>query len=79
MEASTESTMIFPIIFLVPINCLMIFVSLSVCALQFSALSWSEDMDQGGGVLELHAQELKMPHAMIMQDFGRHSNKINAT
>ncbi|KAK2849299.1 hypothetical protein Q5P01_009133 [Channa striata] len=26
-------------------------------------------MDQGGGVLELHAQELKMPHAMIMQDF----------
>lgn len=36
-------------------------------------------MDQGGGVLELHAQELKMPHAMIMQDFGRHSNEINAT
>lgn len=36
-------------------------------------------MDQGGGVLELHAQELKMPHAMIMQDFGRHSNKIDAT
>lgn len=31
-------------------------------------------MDQGGGVLELHAQELKMPHAMIMQDFGRHGN-----
>lgn len=28
-------------------------------------------MDQGGGVLELHTQELKMPHAMIMQDFGR--------
>uniref|UniRef100_A0A3P8T5P5 Zinc finger protein 711 n=1 Tax=Amphiprion percula TaxID=161767 RepID=A0A3P8T5P5_AMPPE len=26
-------------------------------------------MDQGGGVLELHTQELKMPHAMIMQDF----------
>ena len=31
----------------------------------------SEDMDQGGGVLELHTQELKMPHAMIMQDFGK--------
>lgn len=27
-------------------------------------------MDQGGGVLELHSQDLKMPHAMIMQDFG---------
>ncbi|KAK0133897.1 Zinc finger protein 711 [Merluccius polli] len=26
-------------------------------------------MDQGGGVLELHTQELKMPHTMIMQDF----------
>ncbi|KAM6923813.1 zinc finger protein 711 [Xenentodon cancila] len=26
-------------------------------------------MDRGGGVLELHTQELKMPHAMIMQDF----------
>ncbi|KAF1384534.1 hypothetical protein PFLUV_G00121220 [Perca fluviatilis] len=26
-------------------------------------------MDQGGGVLELHTQDLKMPHAMIMQDF----------
>lgn len=57
----------------------MIFVSLSVYTLQFSAFFWSEDMDQGGGVLELHAQELKMPHAMIMQDFGRHSNEINAT
>lgn len=32
-------------------------------------------MDQGGGVLELHAQELKMPHAMIMQDFGRCSRQ----
>lgn len=30
-------------------------------------------MDQGGGVLELHTQELKMPHAMIMQDFGKWS------
>uniref|UniRef100_A0A8C5CN54 Zinc finger protein 711 n=1 Tax=Gadus morhua TaxID=8049 RepID=A0A8C5CN54_GADMO len=27
-------------------------------------------MDHGGGVLELHTQELKMPHTMIMQDFG---------
>lgn len=27
-------------------------------------------MDQGGGVLELHSQDLKMPHTMIMQDFG---------
>lgn len=27
-------------------------------------------MDQGGGVLELHTQELKIPHAMLMQDFG---------
>uniref|UniRef100_A0A4W5PQN0 Zinc finger protein 711 n=1 Tax=Hucho hucho TaxID=62062 RepID=A0A4W5PQN0_9TELE len=26
-------------------------------------------MDHGGGVLELHTQELKMPHTMIMQDF----------
>ncbi|XP_072519474.1 zinc finger protein 711 isoform X2 [Salminus brasiliensis] len=26
-------------------------------------------MDQGGGVLELHSQDLKMPHTMIMQDF----------
>ncbi|XP_028816267.1 zinc finger protein 711 isoform X2 [Denticeps clupeoides] len=26
-------------------------------------------MDQGGGVLELHAQDLKMPHTMIMKDF----------
>ncbi|XP_041692570.2 zinc finger protein 711-like isoform X1 [Coregonus clupeaformis] len=26
-------------------------------------------MDDGGGVLELHTQELKMPHTMIMQDF----------
>ncbi|KAJ3587478.1 hypothetical protein NHX12_011075 [Muraenolepis orangiensis] len=26
-------------------------------------------MDQGGGVLELHTQDLKMPHTMIMQDF----------
>lgn len=28
-------------------------------------------MDRGGGVLELHSQELKMPHTMIMQDFGK--------
>lgn len=28
-------------------------------------------MDQGGGVLELHSQDLKMPHTMIMQDFGK--------
>ncbi|XP_035621183.1 zinc finger protein 711-like isoform X2 [Oncorhynchus keta] len=27
-------------------------------------------MDHGGGILELHTQELKMPHTMIMQDFG---------
>ncbi|XP_017329700.1 zinc finger protein 711 isoform X4 [Ictalurus punctatus] len=27
-------------------------------------------MDRGGGVLELHSQDLKMPHTMIMQDFG---------
>ncbi|XP_062856452.1 zinc finger protein 711 [Trichomycterus rosablanca] len=27
-------------------------------------------MDQGGGVLELHSQDLKQPHTMIMQDFG---------
>ncbi|XP_045580113.1 zinc finger protein 711 isoform X3 [Salmo salar] len=26
-------------------------------------------MDHGGGILELHSQELKMPHTMIMQDF----------
>ncbi|XP_052343650.1 zinc finger protein 711-like isoform X4 [Oncorhynchus keta] len=26
-------------------------------------------MDHGGGILELHTQELKMPHTMIMQDF----------
>ncbi|XP_048884339.1 zinc finger protein 711 [Brienomyrus brachyistius] len=26
-------------------------------------------MDQGGGVLELHTQDQKMPHTMIMQDF----------
>ncbi|KAJ8254909.1 hypothetical protein GJAV_G00198730 [Gymnothorax javanicus] len=26
-------------------------------------------MDHGGGVLELHTQDLKMPHTMIMQDF----------
>lgn len=30
----------------------------------------SKKMDQGGGVLELHSQDLKMPHTMIMQDFG---------
>ena len=30
-----------------------------------------KNMDHGGGVLELHTQELKMPHTMIMQDFGR--------
>lgn len=35
-------------------------------------------MDQGGGVLELHTQELKMPHAMIMQDFGRWSSRIRS-
>ncbi|KAK6299274.1 hypothetical protein J4Q44_G00307840 [Coregonus suidteri] len=29
----------------------------------------SKEMDHGGGVLELHTQELKMPHTMIMQDF----------
>lgn len=29
-------------------------------------------------MLELHAQELKMPHAMIMQDFGEWS-KITKT
>lgn len=34
------------------------------------SLFLSKNMDQGGGVLELHTQELKMPHAMIMQDFG---------
>ena len=39
--------------------------------LSFPAFLLSENMDQGGGVLELHTQELKMPHAMIMQDFGR--------
>lgn len=36
----------------------------------FSKFLLDQNMDQGGGVLELHAQELKMPHAMIMQDFG---------
>lgn len=35
-------------------------------------------MDQGGGVLELHTQELKMPHAMIMQDFGRSRTMMRA-
>lgn len=44
---------------------------LTRCTLYFSVFFLSEDMDQGGGVLELHTQELKMPHAMIMQDFGR--------
>lgn len=39
------------------------------------SLFLSEDMDQGGGVLELHTQELKMPHTMIMQDFGRWSSR----
>lgn len=34
-------------------------------------------MDQGGGVLELHTQELKMPHAMIMQDFGKWLSRSN--
>ncbi|CDQ93942.1 unnamed protein product [Oncorhynchus mykiss] len=28
-----------------------------------------KEMDHGGGILELHTQELKMPHTMIMQDF----------
>lgn len=30
----------------------------------------SEIMDQGGGILELH-KDLKMPHTMIMADFGK--------
>lgn len=42
-----------------------------MCAAIFSLFLKSKNMDQGGGVLELHTQELKMPHAMIMQDFGR--------
>ena len=41
----------------------------------FHVLSYSsaepEPMDKGGGLLELHSQDLKMPHAMIMQDFGK--------
>lgn len=41
-----------------------------MCTLKYFSFLRSEDMDQGGGVLELHTQELKMPHAMIMQDFG---------
>lgn len=48
-----------------------------ICAAIFSLFLRSEDMDQGGGVLELHTQELKMPHAMIMQDFGRQISKRN--
>lgn len=48
-----------------------------ICAAIFSLFLRSEDMDQGGGVLELHTQELKMPHAMIMQDFGRRISKRN--
>lgn len=28
-------------------------------------------MDPGGGSLGLQAQESKMPHTMIMQDFGK--------
>lgn len=34
-------------------------------------------MDQGGGVLELHSQDLKMPHTMIMQDFGKGEYKLS--
>lgn len=30
------------------------------------------NMDPGGGSLGLQAQESKMPHTMIMQDFGKH-------
>lgn len=45
--------------------------SLTAFSLYILAPSLGKVMDQGGGVLELHTQELKMPHAMIMQDFGR--------
>lgn len=46
-----------------------------ILCVSYSVVEQSQIMDQGGGILELH-KDLKMPHAMIMPDFGKecHSN-----
>lgn len=41
-----------------------------ILCLFYSIVEQSQIMDQGGGILELH-KDLKMPHTMIMPDFGK--------
>lgn len=41
-----------------------------ILGLLYSIVEQSQIMDQGGGILELH-KDLKMPHTMIMPDFGK--------